>query len=66
MPAEASPVFSSIAISASFKFWKAPSGIESLIKTIEADPRHYSFRTLCREIGNRQFGTWQMGFENPD
>lgn len=39
--------------------------IESQIKTIEADPRH-SFRTLCREIGNRQFGTWQMGFENLD
>lgn len=40
--------------------------IESSIKTIEADPRHYSFRTLCREVGERQFGTWQMGFENLD
>lgn len=40
--------------------------IESLIKTIEADPRHHSFRTLCRETGPRQFGEWQMGFENLD
>ena len=38
--------------------------IESSIKTIEADPRHHSFRTLCREAGERKFGTWQMGFEN--
>ncbi len=42
------------------------SVVESLIKTIEADPRHHSIRTLCREVGPRQFGTWQMGFENLD
>lgn len=40
--------------------------VESLIKIIEADPRHHSFRTLCREVGPRQFGDWQMGFENLD
>ena len=40
--------------------------IESLIKIIEADSRHHSFLTLCREVGNKQFGTWQMGFENLD
>lgn len=42
------------------------SVVESLIKTIEADPRHHSIRTLCREVGPRQFGAWQMGFENLD
>ena len=42
------------------------SVVESLIKTIEADPRHHSIRTLCREVGPRQFATWQMGFENLD
>ena len=40
--------------------------VSTLIQTIESDPRHHSFRTLCREVGPRQFGDWQMGFENLD
>lgn len=40
--------------------------IVSVIEKIEADPRHHSFRTLNREVGQRQFGAWQMGFENLD
>ena len=46
---------------------EGPEGnIESVIKTIEADPRHHSVRILRREVGPRQFGNWQMGFENLD
>jgi hypothetical protein len=40
--------------------------VESLIQTIQVDPRHHSVRTLCRESGPRQFGNWEMGFENLD
>lgn len=41
--------------------------VESLFKTIRADPRHKDVTVLSREqISTRQFANWEMAFQNLD